>query len=125
MGDPTKDFFTRMAQLEELPARVRRVQGSIRVDLLRDGRVDHWLLQLLDGRLSVLREERDADCILILAKESFDKVVNGQEDLNVMLPRGDLRLEGSLQMLTVLRILLPGPPGAVDPRDLARSGWQA
>lgn len=124
MGDPTEDFFARVTHLAELPARVRRVQGSIRVDLLRDGQVDHWFLQLRDGRLSVLREERDADCVLVLAKEKFDDLVTGRDSMNVMLPRGDLRLEGSLQMLTVLRILLPGPPGAVDPRELVRRGRQ-
>jgi hypothetical protein len=124
MTDPTEEFFEGLNE-RPLPDRLHKINGSIRLDLLRDGELDHWFVAVAGGTVSVSRENRDADCVITTSKELFDRIVSGEASLNASLYQAALGLEGNYQMLGVFRNLLPGPRNAKDPRTIARRGQQA
>ena len=92
----------------------------MRFDLASGEQVDHWLLAIDGGDLSVFREEREADCVLYADRAFFARVVAGEAKPLTAMVRNDLRVEGHLQLFIVFERLLPGPPGARDPRAVAR-----
>ena len=118
--DPTADFFNRL-----LPQRAglvpRGVAATLRIDLERDdGGVDHWLVAFNDGALRVSMGERPADCTIRTSKALFDRMATGELNMVAATFRNQVLVEGELLVWGVFRKLLPGPPGARDPRDFFR-----
>lgn len=121
MGAIAAAFFDSLAQRGSkiLPA---KYVGTIRFDLTQGQRTEHWLLEFKCGDLRVARESREADCVMHSGHELFDRIVTGEENITAALLRGAFIAEGDLRLLTGFRKLLPGPPGAQDPRSLAPEG---
>jgi putative sterol carrier protein len=122
--DPTADFFLERIQ-QRTGVLSRHVKATIRFDLERegDGR-DHWWVAFDNGVVQVSPEERPADCIVRANKDLFDHIVTGQVRIVAALIRNQVKVEGRLTVFTIFRKLLPGRPGARDPRDFARE-WKA
>jgi putative sterol carrier protein len=119
MADPTADFFDALGHRGTDPL-LSRVRGTVRFDLgHRDG-TDHWVLVLGEGTISASRGERPADCVISAALSFFDKVTTGEANAIAALLRNELSVEGNLLLFHYFQRLLPGPPGAHDPRELAR-----
>lgn len=119
MTDPTVALFDALEQRRHVP-RLKKVHGSVRFDLAHDKQTDYWLVAIDDGDISVSREKRDADCVVHADKGLFDQVVSGRENAISALLRGAVLVEGELELLVLLDRLLPGPPNALDPRELRR-----
>jgi hypothetical protein len=120
MSDPTIEFFDRVGRTRPnyLP---RKFDGTMRFDLRHGERTEHWYLTICDGDVEVSREHSTADSVLRTDKELFDRLVTGHRGVKAALLRGALTVEGDIQLLTVFRDLLPGPPGAHDPGVRARA----
>jgi glycogen debranching enzyme len=120
MTDPTAGFFDGLARRGHEP-RLENATGSIRFDLAHDHRLDHWFVEVDDGDISVSREEREADCVVQIDKTVFDRVVEGETSARAAWLRNQFKVRGQLQLLFVFDRLYPGPPGARDPRQVART----
>lgn len=119
MADPIAEFFDTLYRRghERL---LENFSGTIRFDLASGEQVDHWLLAIDRGDLSVSREARDADCVLHADRDFFARVVLGESKPLTAMARNDIRVEGKLPLFIMFERLLPGPPGARDPRTVAR-----
>jgi hypothetical protein len=118
MADNAAVFFDSLAQRGPriLP---ERYAGSIRFDLAEGERTQHWRMTFEAGNVTVSRDTEEADCVLQASFHVFDELVSGGQSLPVALIRGELNVDGDLRLLGGFRKLLPGPPGAHDPRSLA------
>lgn len=119
MSDPTADFFERLGR-RRAEMLSRRVRMTLRFDLEGGGGIDHWFAAFDEGTVRVAHEERQADFTVRANKGLFDRIVTGEVDLGAALFRNQIAVEGNLSGLALLRKLLPGPPGAHDPRVFAR-----
>jgi hypothetical protein len=124
MVDPVTEFFEHVVPRRAalLP---RWLKASVRYDLERGGDCcDHWLVEFDEGKVRVSMEERPATAILRTDKALFERVVTGEVEIAAAVFRNEVRLEGDNVMTGFFRRLLPGPPGARDPRDFFRE-WKA
>ena len=115
----TREFFDRLSHEEAAPV-LRHVSGTVRLDLADDERVDHWLVTLDKGAAQLTREHRDADCVLRTDRVIFEAVAKGEINPISGMLRGQLLVLGDLRLLILIERMLPGPPGAHDPRAFAR-----
>ncbi|MFY1668844.1 SCP2 sterol-binding domain-containing protein [Plantactinospora sp. WMMB334] len=124
MADPTADFFAGEAQRRAhlLP---QGIAATVRLDLSRPERTEHWYVTLREGEVAVSREaDRDADCIISTEKSIFDRLVLGANPVAATL-RNDVTYRGSPEVLIYFERLLPGPPGSVGPIRAAGAGGGA
>src|SRR6266540_4350553 len=99
MTDPTEQFFDDLGRRGHEPM-LAKASGSLRFDLKGDAGTDHWLLTVERGDIQVSREAAAAECVL----------------------RADLRVDGKLELLTLLRRLFPGSRGARERHRAAADG---
>lgn len=120
MSDPIGAFFDRLARRP--PERLlRKTSGSIRFELAGDHGVDLWHVTIGDGRVSVCREERDADAVICTDHAFFARMVRGEaKPLSAWL-RNDITAEGQFRFIVLLERLFAAPPGARHPRSLTWS----
>lgn len=118
MPDPTAEFF------EELGRRgydrmFRKIIGTVRFELEHEQQFEHWHLSITKGSFRVARGRYEADTVVHTEKATFEQMVRGETKPLAGLLRNDITVEGKLQMFLLLERLLPGPPGARDPRAAA------
>lgn len=121
--NPTAAFFEGLneSRPRELSPKVR---ATIRFDLASDTDVQHWFLDIKDGTVRVSAEEREADCVIHGERKLFDGLVEGESNIFSAWFRNEIGLAGAGWLMTVLRHLMPGPPGAHDPGAFARKDGQ-
>ncbi|WFE60950.1 SCP2 sterol-binding domain-containing protein [Micromonospora sp. WMMD712] len=101
---------------EDLPD---TVNGTVRLDIRDDGSTDHWFLTIGDQQVGVSRSAEAADLVVAGDREVFDRLVAEGTHIGAALVRNDVTAQGDLRLLMVLRRLLPGPPDARHPREVA------
>jgi hypothetical protein len=124
MGDAAARFFDDLASRGQhlLPD---KYEGTIRFDLTDHEQTDHWVVSIHRGNVAVARDMTEADCVLHASQELFERLTTGKEHMLPLIMRGAFVIEGDLFLLTAFRKLLPGPPGAHHPRDLAPTRRQS
>ena len=119
MPSSTMEFFAAMNRRGHEPL-LERMNTDLRFDLSEDGRdTQHWRLSIRWGDLSVSRGPEDADCVITADRVTFDRIARGETKPLAAWLRNQIAVEGRLQPLIMLERLLPGPPGAHDPRAVA------
>lgn len=111
MSQVTEAFLTGLSERREEPP-VRKMTGSIRIDLRDNGKVDHWHVSFDADKVSVRKEPkgRRADCHLITDHELFDRMAAGQANAMAAVLRGAILVRGDLDKLVAFQRLFPGPP---------------
>ncbi|WP_326553156.1 SCP2 sterol-binding domain-containing protein [Micromonospora sp. NBC_01813] len=121
-ADPTADFFSGVAQQRThlLPV---GLTGTIRFDLRRGRRVDHWYVSFAAGQLQVehIDDERDAECVVCADGAAFDNLVAGANPAAAVL-RNEVSFRGRLQIFVLFQRLLPGPRGDTGPQRAVTGG---
>jgi putative sterol carrier protein len=110
MPDATADFFEGLSKRGPEPL-LGNTKATIRFDIADDGRIDHWLLGIDHGKLDVSRDQADADCIISVEKDAFDKVAAGRTNAMASFLRGALELDGDPRLLVKVQRLFPAPVG--------------
>ncbi len=119
MPNATMIFFAGLSRLGHEPL-LERMNTELRFDLHEDGReTQYWRLGIRRGYLSVSHGQEDADCVITATRPTFDRIARGETKPLAAWLRNQIAVEGRLQPLIMLERLLPGPPGAHDPRALA------
>lgn len=115
MSDPIEVFFDRLGRHghERL---LRKTTGTVRFDLDRDDRIDHWHVTIADGAVSVCREARDADAVIRTDEAFFCRMVRGEAKALSAWLRNDITTEGQFRFVILLERLFAQPPGARHPR---------
>lgn len=121
MPDSTNEFFNGLGRRGHEPL-LSTVSGTVRFDLERDQQTDHWFLNIQKGNIEVSREQREADCVIHAEEACFDGIARGEVKPLTAWLRNEVAVDGRFQFLVLLERILPSPPGAHDPRVLAREG---
>jgi hypothetical protein len=118
MGQVTEAFLTGLSERGEEPS-LRKITGSIRIDLRENGKVDYWYLTFDGGKVSVKQEAKgrgSADCHIFTDSELFDRMAGGRANAMAAVLRGAILVRGDLDKLVAFQRLFPGPPGRTTTR---------
>lgn len=115
----TAEFFDRFSHKENAGL-LRQITGTIRFDLAHDEQVDYWFVSLDKGEARLTREQRDAECVLRTDGVIFEAMVRGEINSMAAMLRGQILVLGDFRLLILIERMMPGPPGAHDPRAYAR-----
>jgi hypothetical protein len=112
MADPTSEFFEALAGRGRIPA-LQRTTRTVRIDVDRDGRTDHWRLDIRRGTVSVTRSEAtaDADCVIAASGSLMDDLVTGRANAMASTLRDELVMSGDPNVLVRFQRLFPNPTG--------------
>jgi putative sterol carrier protein len=111
MADATQDFFRSLARRGHDP-RLRAIdEGSVRFDVSRDGQVDHWLVSIGKGDITVSEQATGGDAVVQADRAVFDRIASGEAYFLTTVLRGEATVAGSPRLFAVLRRLFPPPPG--------------
>lgn len=110
MSDPTSEFFEGLAERGRIPA-LHRTTRTLRIDVDRDGRTDHWRLDIRRGTVAVSRSDADADCVIAASGALWDDLVSGRANAMASTLRDDLVLSGDPNVLVRFQRLFPDPTG--------------
>lgn len=115
MSDATSEFFDQLGRRghERL---LKKTAGTIRFDLEHDHGIDHWLVVIRKGVVSVSRENRDADTVIRTDSAFFDRMARGEVKPLPAWLRNDITSEGQFQFIVLLERLFAPPPRARHPR---------
>ena len=111
MTGATAEFFGDLGRRGHEPL-LESADGSVRFDLADGDEVEHWLVRIHKGDVSVSREAAGAECVVGADKAVFDAVASGEANAMAAVLRGALRVDGDVQLIVLLQRLLPGPPGS-------------
>ena len=118
MADATRDFFDGLSRRGH-DRRLRAIdEGSVRFDISRDGRTDHWLVAIEKGDITVVRRgdghrrrrgRRGGPGV-------FDRIASGEAYFLTTVLRGEAAVAGSPRLFATVRKLFPPPPASADAR---------
>ncbi|MBE1484597.1 SCP2 sterol-binding domain-containing protein [Plantactinospora soyae] len=117
--DPTTEFFEGLNHRPPDPL-LGKIRGTVRFELEQGREVETWLLVLSAGSVSATQTDRSADCTVRAARDVFNEIASGRANPFASLLRNRLTVEGKLTLYSYLNHLVPGPPGAHEPRHWAR-----
>jgi putative sterol carrier protein len=98
MADRTAEFFAELAQRSHEP-RLAGFTGSVRFDLVHDGEVDHWFLDIAKGDLTVSNHDGPADAIISGDRTVIDGVIAGDVNPVAATLRGVLTIAGDWDLI--------------------------
>lgn len=110
MTNPTEHFFSELSRRGHEPL-LRRASGTVRFDLDDGGRVEHWLVDIRHGDVSVSRRAIPADCLLHMSRAYFDRMVTGEVNGLATILRNAGSFEGDPSLLVLLQRIFPGQSG--------------
>ena len=112
MPDPTTEFLEGLAERGHIAA-LQRTTRTVRVDIDRDGRSDHWRLDIRRGTVAVTRTEADAevDCVIAASGALMDDLVSGRANAMASTLRDELVMSGDPNVLVRFQRLFPNPTG--------------
>ena len=108
MATATSEFFDRLAERGQEPGFARST-GTLRFDLTRDGRTEHWRVELRRGAVTVARSADPADCVVQADAALFDDLATGRANAMAALLRGQVFADGDPQLLIRFQRLFPAP----------------
>jgi putative sterol carrier protein len=106
MPDATTQFFTGLEERGHEPL-LEKARGSLRFDLLDNGRRARWLVEIDHGHLAVSHRNAKADCVVRAEKALFDRIAAGEENAVAATLRGAMGIEGNRQLLVLFQRLFP------------------
>ena len=119
MTSPVKDFFDELAQRGHVPW-LEHERGTLRFEVVDAECVRQWTVSFDNGDLEVSQAELDgdADAVLRADRALIDRAVRGEENLMAATLRGEVSYSGSIELISRMGRLLPGPPGQTGPRKV-------
>lgn len=108
MADATSEFFDHLAQRGSVPE-LERTSGTLRVDLERDGGIQHWHVEMRRGTVAVSHSDADADCVIRASGSLFDDLATGRANALASALRSELDIAGNPGLLVRFQRLFPPP----------------
>ena len=120
MSEPIEDFFERLTR--SVPDRLRRADGSLRIDLTSGTTTERWFITMHGGDVSVSHRNTKADSVIRTSKDQFEGMIAGRVNAMSAALRGVVSLEGDPTLLVLFQRALPGPPSTATGQGAAASG---
>ena len=103
-------FLRALEQRGHEPA-LDRTNGTVRFDLDRNGRAEHWFLEIRRGTFALSRGAGAADCVVRGTADVMDDIASGRTNALTAMLRGELSLEGDRRLIVRVQRLFPEPIG--------------
>ena len=123
MKDPAEEFFDELNRRGHEPL-LEKANGTIRFDMVDGEEKSSWLVAIKKGDVTVSRAKGKADCTFTADKALFEGIMSGEENSLAALLRGELALEGDLELLALFQRLFPGPTASAQRREVTLAGRQ-
>jgi putative sterol carrier protein len=120
--DTTARFFDELGRRGHAPV-LGGITGSVRFDIADGDRVDHWLLTIAKGDLSVTSSDGPADAVIRADRAQFDDVAAGRVNPMAAMLRGAVSMDGDPMLLVRAQRLFPAPtapPATAADRSVGR-----
>jgi hypothetical protein len=124
MTSPTQKFFEDLASLGHV-SWFENEHARVRLEVVDEDCLRQWTVEIDNGSVKVDRDASEADGVIRASRALFDRAVTGEEMLMPALLRGEIRIDGSYDLLIQLGRLLPGPPGQTGPRKVGKMHGEA
>jgi putative sterol carrier protein len=108
MTDPTAEFFQELQQRGNAPL-MGNATGTIRFEVVNGSRVARWFVSLKKGDVTVSRQGAEPDCVVRGDKALIDGMFRGDVNPMTATLRGDIEIEGDIELLVLFQRVLPGP----------------
>ena len=108
MSDAILEFFQELGRRGHEPL-LAKVTGSVRFDLVDDGRTDRWLVTVNKGVTAVSHEGGPAACTIRTDRALFERLCRGEENAIAAVLRGALICAGDVELLFAIQRIFPGP----------------
>ena len=99
--------------------------GALRYEVVEGQYIRPWTVAFDDGDVDVSQAESDVDAVMRVDRSLFDRAVRGEANLLSAWLRGEVNYTGSLELLTQMGRLLPGPPRQTGRGRIQDRGRQA
>jgi putative sterol carrier protein len=116
--DPTTKFFDELGRREQEPM-LRKLTSTLRIELVDGRKTERWFVSVRKGQVSVSRADAAAECVVRCDRALFDDMARGKTNALAALLRGDIGVQGNVELVALFQKLFPGPPNAVGPRRAA------
>ena len=120
MSEPIAEFFERLTR--SVPDRLRRADGSLRIDLTSGTTIERWFITMHGGDVSVSHRNAKADSVIRTSKDQFEGMITGRVNAMSAALRGVVSLEGDPTLLVLFQRALPGPPSTTTGQRAAATG---
>lgn len=120
MSEPIEEFFERLTRGG--PDRLRRADGSLRIDLTSGTKTERWFITMHGGDVSVSHRNAKADSVIRTSKDQFEGMISGRVNAMSAALRGVVSLEGDPTLLVLFQRALPGPPSTATGQGAAATG---
>ena len=120
VSEPIEEFFERLTR--SVPDRLRRADGSLRIDLTSGTTTERWFITMHGGDVSVSHRNAKADSVIRTSKDQFEGMVTGRVNAMSAALRGVVSLEGDPTLLVLFQRALPGPPSTATGHGAAATG---
>jgi hypothetical protein len=120
VSEPIEEFFERLTR--SVPDRLRRADGSLRIDLTSGTTIERWFITMHGGDVSVSHRNAKADSVIKTSKDQFEGMITGRVNAMSAALRGVVSLEGDPTLLVLFQRALPGPPSTATGQEAAASG---
>jgi putative sterol carrier protein len=121
MADATTEFMNDLGRRGHDP-RLRKVNETVRFDLVNGEKTDRWLVHIEKGDVTVTHKGGAADTVIHADRRLFDRMARGEVNPVAAVLRGDARLEGAVKSVVVVQRLFPGPQAASHVQPSAPGG---
>ena len=109
MADTTTEFFDNLSRRGHEPL-LEKASGTLRFELDERKRTDRWLVTVEKGNVTVSRKAAKADVVVRTDRALFDKLASGRQNAMAAILRGEIGIEGRVQLLALFQRLFPSPP---------------
>jgi len=120
VSEPIEEFFERLTRGG--PDRLRRADGSLRIDLSSGTTTERWFITMHGGDVSVSHRNAKADSVIRTSKDQFEGMITGRVNPMSAALRGVVSLEGDPTLLVLFQRALPGPPSTATGQGSAATG---
>jgi predicted lipid carrier protein YhbT len=108
MTDPTAEFFNELQRQGHLPL-MEKVSGTLRFDSLEGKDTSQWFVTIKKGDVTVSRQGGRTDCVIRGDKALVDGMWSGEVNPMAAVLRGELDIEGDIELMVLFQRILPGP----------------
>lgn len=112
MTSPMEEFLAELGRRGSEPL-LASASGTIRFDVHRGGRTEHWVVRIDRGKIAVSHGKSRADAIVDADVEMLDRIATGEMNATAAVLRGALHVEGDPELLIQLQRAFPGPSAPV------------
>ena len=101
MAEPTRDFFTGLA--EQHQPLLESMTGVIRFDLVDGERTEHWYVDIRKGDITVSHDGPEPDCTVTTNLATFEAIVSGKMNAMAAVLRGAVEIQGRFALMTAVQ----------------------